>query len=122
MYAGANISFNGLDQGQTLAPPPAAPVGPRSPAQTSLGSRTPSPSSPNVDVAPGSDLYINGLSDDKFTNGSSYDEDYEEYHHVRTEEVSDDDHPKLSEKALGKRKVESAEHDCKLLAPEMTEL
>jgi len=76
--------------GQNLAPPPAAPHGPRSPAQMSTHSRTPSPGTPNLEP------HMNG-DDDIHDSLSLY--------------GSDDDHylPKPSAKALGKRKVVEAE-------------
>lgn len=117
---------NGLDPSQSLAPPPAAPAGPRSPAQTSIGSRTPSPASPSLDTGSGLEdhHYINGLATH---SGSRESFDGLDGSHARSESDDDDDMyedkdwegdanqnfktpVKPSAKALGKRKlIEAAE-------------
>jgi len=78
---------------QNLAPPPAAPHGPRSPIPISLHSRTPSPPTPKLEP------YLNGLS--------SYDHDGRGS--MNGYENEDDQPSKPSAKALGKRKVIEAD-------------
>ncbi|KAF9460486.1 hypothetical protein BDZ94DRAFT_1266034 [Collybia nuda] len=102
-YPQAPILHSGIDAG-TLAPPPAAPHGPRSPAQASNHSRTPSPSTPILDPYgmesfrdSGFDLH-SGLNSMHLQNNElrgpplTYDNDGQSY-------------VGPSAKALGKRKV-----------------
>ncbi|KAF4568144.1 phosphatidylinositol-3,5-bisphosphate 5-phosphatase [Pleurotus pulmonarius] len=82
---------------QTLAPPPAAPHGPRSPAQSSTHSRTPSPSTPAYEMPPVMSTY-SGSNTSRSLPLSSLAHD--------TDADDDNLHPAgPSEKALGKRRV-----------------
>ncbi|KAF8154031.1 hypothetical protein B0H34DRAFT_720086 [Crassisporium funariophilum] len=75
---------------QNLAPPPAAPHGPRSPAQASIHSRTPSPGTPQLGPQ------VNGFDlHDNFHMHSLNGQDDDDHHRSN----------KPSAKALGKRKV-----------------
>lgn len=96
-------SHSGLDVG-SLAPPPAAPHGPRSPAQASTHSRTPSPSTPNLDP------YImgsSGASGFELQNGMNSMHLHEDMSRGSSTVYEDNSRSYVgpSAKALGKRKV-----------------
>lgn len=107
-YPGAGLSISVNTAVDTLAPPPAAPAGPRSPAQTSLGgSRTPSPASPSMDSTTGSEGYVERMRmKQEISSGVSGEDEYQD---VNEEDLSDglEEEPlmKPSAKALGKRRV-----------------
>jgi hypothetical protein len=89
-----NLDTIGTGQA-ALAPPPPAPHGPRSPAQMSLSSRTPSPVTPSRH-SPSSSLCSSGdeQSQSDVAGGGSFANDMYDY---------------PSAKALGKRKVAEAD-------------
>lgn len=121
MYAAGAISVNtlGTDLSTSLAPPPAAPAGPRSPAQTSLGgSRTPSPATPSLDSTHGSDGYHERARQDASNDliGQHLEYDDIEPEDLNDEEEYNEPTPlKPSAKALGKRKVVDKEEERKCL-------
>jgi hypothetical protein len=103
------VSHSNLDptsQSQNLAPPPAAPHGPRSPVQLSIDSRTPSPGTPNHVTTTSS----SGISATELQDGLN--SIYISHDHLRSEAGVDVEvraSVKPSAKALGKRKVIDAE-------------
>ncbi|KAF9556442.1 hypothetical protein CPC08DRAFT_820448 [Agrocybe pediades] len=93
--AGSEVDLNTVG-GQNLAPPPAAPHGPRSPAPVSVAnqSRTPSPGTPVLEPP-----YTNGI-------GYAYgDRDRDDSLSMYASDEDEHLPPKPSAKALGKRKV-----------------
>jgi hypothetical protein len=96
-------SHSGFDV-SSLAPPPPAPHGPRSPAQASTHSRTPSPSTPNLDP------YVmgsSGVSAFDLQNGMDAMHLHTDMSRSSSAAYEDDgrSYIKPSAKALGKRKV-----------------
>ncbi|KAJ6570708.1 hypothetical protein B0H10DRAFT_1025903 [Mycena sp. CBHHK59/15] len=114
---GADLTFQG--PGQTLAPPPAAPHGPRSPAIAGAGiSRTPSPGTPTPDAAVAEladgigTLRVGGAGrgslDDEGARERERDRDRDGYF---DDEGVDERLMQPSAKALGKRKVVADPYD-----------
>lgn len=112
------VSHSNLDptsQSQNLAPPPAAPHGPRSPVQLSIDSRTPSPGTPNHVTTTSS----SGISATELQDGLN--SLYISHDHLRSEAGVDVEvraSVKPSAKALGKRKVIDAEEADQTFGPD----
>lgn len=87
--------------GTTLAPPPAAPHGPRSPAQPPLNSRTPSPT-PRIE--PYAYVPPNGMAHGH-RHGHGYERGYSQGEDTAEEEEEEEELHVPSAKALGKRKL-----------------